>query len=320
MRVFDYDDVQLIPNMCSVNSRTECDTRVILGKYEFKMPVVPANMASIINEELCEALAEQNYFYIMHRFNVDIVNFVKKMKEKKLISSISVGVKNADYELIDKLTERNLIPDYITIDIAHGHAISVKKMITYIREKMQDKTFIIAGNVGTPEAVRDLEYWGADATKVGIGPGKVCITKIKTGFGTGGWQLSAVKWCSKTAKKPIIADGGLRVNGDIPKSIRMGATMCMIGSLFAAHVESPGKILEINNEIFKEYFGSASEYNKGEKRFVEGKKDLIKVRGSIFDTYNEMHEDLQSAISYSGGKKLEDIKHANYVVLKTGEY
>ncbi|MCP6717338.1 IMP dehydrogenase, partial [Klebsiella pneumoniae] len=88
-------------------------------------------------------------------------------------------------------------------------------------------------------AVRDLENAGADATKVGVGPGKACITKVKTGFGTGGWQLAAVRWCAKAARKPIIADGGVRTNGDIAKSIRFGATMVMIGSMLAGHQESP---------------------------------------------------------------------------------
>jgi GMP reductase len=102
------------------------------------------------------------------------------------------------------------------------------------------QTFVIAGNVGTPEAIIDLENWGADATKVGIGPGKVCITRMKTGFGTGGWQLSALKWCARVATKPIIADGGIREHGDIAKSIRFGATMVMVGSMLAGHEESPG--------------------------------------------------------------------------------
>jgi GMP reductase len=110
----------------------------------------------------------------------------------------------------------------------------VKNMITYLQGKNSGSTFIIAGNVATPEAVIDLENWGADATKVGIGPGKVCITKLKTGFGTGGWQLSALKWCARVATKPIIADGGIREHGDIAKSIRFGATMVMIGSCWRA--------------------------------------------------------------------------------------
>jgi len=315
MKAFDYEDIQLIPEMCIVESRSECDTTVKLGQHKFKLPVVPSNMATIIDEKLAILLAQKGYFYVMHRFNVDNVKFVKEMKTQNLIASISVGVKASDYQTIEQLAEQNLIPDYITIDIAHGHALSVKKMIEHIRAKMGNKTFIIAGNVGTPQGVRDLEFWGADATKVGIGPGKVCITKLKTGFGTGGWQLAAVKWCSKTATKPIIADGGLRVNGDIAKSIRFGATMVMVGSLFASHEESPGKLVEIDGVKFKEYYGSASEFNKGEKRYVEGKKEMIKVRGSIFETLTEMEQDLQSSISYSGGNKLMDIRKVNYVIL-----
>ena len=101
-----------------------------------------------------------------------------------------------------------------TIDIAHGHAESVRKAIEHIKARLP-KTFVIAGNVATPEAVIDLENWGADATKVGVGPGKVCITKLKTGFGTGGWQLSALKWCARVATKPIIADGGIRHHGSV---------------------------------------------------------------------------------------------------------
>ncbi len=106
--------------------------------------------------------------------------------------------------------------------------------------------------MGTPEAVIDLENWGADSTKVGIGPGKVCITKLKTGFGTGGWQLSALKWCARVATKPIIADGGIRSHGDIAKSVRFGATMVMVGSLFAGHEGSPGQTVEVDGQRFKD--------------------------------------------------------------------
>jgi GMP reductase len=100
-----------------------------------------------------------------------------------------LGVKAPDYDTVNQLVAEGLTPEYITIDIAHGHADSVQKMIHTLKEKLP-KAFVIAGNVGTPEAIIDLENWGADATKVGIGPGKVCITKLKTGFGTGGWQLA----------------------------------------------------------------------------------------------------------------------------------
>jgi GMP reductase len=164
----------------------------------------------------------------MHRFDVDHVAFARRMREKNLVVSISSGVKRPDYAVIDRLASDGVGADYVTIDIAHGHAETVHRMIEHIKTKLP-QAFVIAGNVATPEAVIDLENWGADATKVGVGPGKVCITKLKTGFGTGGWQLSALKWCARVATKPIIADGGIRDHGDIAKSVRFGACMVMIG-------------------------------------------------------------------------------------------
>lgn len=248
MPVFDYEDIQLIPNKCIINSRSEADTSVQLGKYSFKLPVIPANMQTIIDETIAEQLAKDGYFYIMHRFDEESRKpFIKRMHEQNLIASISVGVKEYEYDFVTSLKED--APEFVTIDIAHGHANSVIKMIQHIKKELPE-TFVIAGNVGTPEAVRELENAGADATKVGIGPGKVCITKVKTGFGTGGWQLAALRWCAKAARKPIIADGGIRTHGDIAKSIRFGATMVMIGSLFAGHLESPGKLVEIDGETF----------------------------------------------------------------------
>ena len=250
----------------------------------------------------------------MHRFDLDNVQFVKDMHAQGCFASISLGVKQPDYDTVDRFVAEGICPEYITIDIAHGHADSVKNMITYLKAKIP-AAFVIAGNVGAPEAVIDLENWGADATKVGIGPGKVCITKLKTGFGTGGWQLSALKWCARVATKPIIADGGIRSHGDIAKSVRFGATMVMVGSLFAGHEESPGKTVEVDGELYKEYYGSASDFNKGEYKHVEGKRILEPIKGKLADTLTEMEQDIQSSISYSGGKKLMDIRKVNYVIL-----
>ncbi|WP_313299373.1 GMP reductase [Diaphorobacter sp.] len=314
MEIFDYDNILLLPRKCRVESRSECDTSVQLGGRTFRLPVVPANMKTVVDENICTWLAQHDYFYVMHRFDLDNVQFVKDMHAKGCFASISLGVKQPDYEIVDRFVAEGLCPEYVTIDIAHGHADSVKNMIMYLKDKLP-KAFIIAGNVGTPEAVIDLENWGADATKVGIGPGKVCITKLKTGFGTGGWQLSALKWCARVATKPIIADGGIRSHGDIAKSIRFGASMVMIGSLFAGHEESPGDTVEENGQRFKEYYGSASDFNKGEYKHVEGKRILEPVKGKLADTLIEMEQDVQSSISYAGGKKLMDIRKVNYVIL-----
>ncbi|MFU1791613.1 GMP reductase [Mammaliicoccus sciuri] len=316
MKIFDYEDVQLIPNKCIVESRSECDTTVKFGPKTFKLPVVPANMQTVMNEELAEWFASNDYFYIMHRFDEEgRIPFIKKMQSQNLFASISVGVKDNEYTFIEQLSNEGLVPEYITIDIAHGHSEQVIRMIKHIKQHIPE-SFVIAGNVGTPEGVRELENAGADATKVGIGPGRVCITKIKTGFGTGGWQLAAINACSKAARKPMIADGGIRTNGDIAKSIRFGASMVMVGSLFAAHEESPGETVELEGKLYKEYFGSASEFQKGERKNVEGKKMFVEHKGSLKDTLIEIEQDLQSSISYAGGKDLHSITKVDYVIVR----
>lgn len=316
MPVFDYEDIQLVPNKCIVKSRSEIDTRIKFGPMTFNIPVVPANMQTVIDEKLAVWLAQNGYFYIMHRFDEDErLPFVKRMHDQGLFASISAGVKPKEHELIDELAAQNLVPEYITIDIAHGHSDTVIEMIKHIKQAMPG-VFVIAGNVGTPEGVRELENAGADATKVGIGPGKACITKLKTGFGTGGWQLAAVRLCAKAASKPIIADGGIRNNGDIAKSVRFGASMVMIGSMFAGHEETPGEVVEQDGQKYKVYYGSASQYQKGQYKNVEGKKLLVPYRGHISDTLREMQEDLQSSISYAGGKELMALRKVDYVIVK----
>ena len=314
MEIFDYDNILLLPRRCVVESRHECDPSIEFGGRRFRLPVVPANMKTVVSETICERLARDGYFYIQHRFDLDSVAFARYMRERGLFVSLSAGVKEADRSMIDQLAAEGIGADYLTIDIAHGHADSVRRMIEHIRNRLPS-AFIIAGNVGTPEAVIDLESWGADATKVGIGPGKVCITRMKTGFGTGGWQLSALKWCARVATKPIIADGGIREHGDIAKSVRFGASMVMVGSMCAGHEESPGTTVEVDGRLYKEYYGSASEFNKGHRSFVEGKRILEPIKGKLADTLREMEEDLQSSISYAGGRRLADLKRVNYVIL-----
>ena len=125
MEIFDYDNILLLPRKCRVDSRSECDAGVELGGRRFRIPVVPANMKTVINESICQWLADHGYFYVMHRFDLDNLAFVKSMKARGSYASISLGVKPPDYATVDQLAALGLTPEYITIDIAHGHADSV---------------------------------------------------------------------------------------------------------------------------------------------------------------------------------------------------
>jgi len=299
-KVFDFDDMTLLPKFSYVESRSECDASCKLGKFEFRLPVVPANMESVIDVDLAIKLAREGYFYILHRFDIDEVAFIKTMKEINLISSISIGVNDDSYVLIDELVSKDLIPDYITIDIAHGHSVKMKKMVHYIKNRMPD-TFLIGGNVCTPDAVNDLTEWGCDAIKCGIGGGSACTTYHSTGFGNRGWQAKMIKTCTKKSKVPIIADGSIKQDSDIVKSLVLGATMVMAGGMFAGYVESPGVVVENDCKSYKEFWGSASLSQSGKTNRVEGVKRLVEYKqSSIFNKLQSIEESMQSAISYAG--------------------
>lgn len=309
---FDFKDITLLPNYGVVSSRSECDASVNFGNFNFKIPVVPANMECVINENLAEKLASEGYFYVMHRFDVNALSFVKKMKTLNLISSISIGVNEDSFRLIGQLKTLNLVPDFITIDIAHGHCIKMKKTIEFIKTTLPE-TFIIAGNVCTPQAVIDLEEWGADSVKCGIAGGSACTTDPMTGFGNRGWQASMIAECAAVAKRPIIADGGIKRPSDITKSLVLGATMVMAGGILTGFSDSPGNLIEHDGKKLKEYWGSASEHQSGKRNRIEGKKNLIEYKDrSVFDELIFLKECLQSSISYGGGNNLDALLSVKY--------
>jgi GMP reductase len=320
MKYFDYDNINLIPKKCIVNSRSQCNTALQFGAHNFKLPVVPANMECVINYDIACKLASNGYFYIYHRFENDILEFSKLMKNKNLPISISIGVNNDAYDIIKKLISNNIIPDYITIDIAHGHSIKMKNIIEYINTTFRSslsKPFIIAGNVSTPEAVIDLELWGAKAIKVGIGPGSACTTYNATGFGSRGAQASIVEECAKARTKKetlIIADGGIKEYGDITKSLVLGANMVMVGGLFSALTDSPGGIVKgVDGLYYKEFWGSASSYQNNKKNRIEGTKKLLLMKPhSFLDEMKSITEALESSISYGGGNDIYSLKNVSY--------
>lgn len=308
MKKFDFNDINLIPKKGIVDSRSECSTFVKLGNMQFKSPVIPANMSSVMTEELAVKLAKEGYFYIMHRFNTDSIAFAKMMRGEQLPISISIGVNEDSVNVLRTLSKINLEPEYITIDIAHGHCKKMKFMIAYIRS-MFKKTFIIAGNVCTREGIFDLEQWGADAVKVGIAPGHACTTAMATGFGSRNCQASTIYDCAVGAKVPIIADGGIVHPADVTKALVLGASMVMCGNLVSGCKDSPGEIIWKNDIAYKEYWGSASQFESGKSNRIEGTKKLVEYKyKTLLEQMNFLDECLQSSISYAGGTKLEHLQ------------
>jgi len=316
-RTFDYDDIILVPQKCIVKSRSEVEVKSRLGNRTFDLPVIPANMSTIVDESTCVWLAKRNVFYVMHRFDVDAVAFTKRLQEQGLYASISLGIKQADYDTIDQFVTEGVTPEYITVDVAHGDNDEVIKIVEVLKKKLPE-SFVIAGNLATVEGALRLADAGADAVKVGIGPGSACLTAPNTGFGSRGWQLSAIATIAEHlagTKTQIIADGGIRHYGDIAKSIAFGADMVMIGGMFAGHDENPGELLEVDGEFKKAFFGSASEHQKGEQKHVEGLKMFVPYKGSLDTTIRIIQENLQSSVSYAGGKELLDLRNVEYVLL-----
>lgn len=320
---YDYDDVVLTPRQAIVKSRSQIDTTVEFGSHIFALPIIPANMSSIVDENTCIWLAERNMFYIMHRFNVDTIGFIRTMRNRGLVASVSVGIKESDYELVNNMKTFNLAPEYITVDVAHGDSLEVVRMVEHIKETLPE-TFIIAGNIGTLNGANNLIEAGANALKIGLGPGIACLTTPNTGFGTKGHQLSTVQAIAEMVDNEyeekifIIADGGIRNSGDIAKSIALGAHMVMIGGMLSGHDENPGEITKPNPDDpttwVKTFYGSASAEQKGNNKHVEGRSMLVPYKGSLETTLQTLKENLQSSISYAGGDELAALQHVTYVL------
>jgi GMP reductase len=311
-----YENVFLKPNFSSVKTRSEIETDVnFLGKV-FGLPVIPANMRCCVDFDICHLLDSKHYFYIMHRFDNDIFAFVRDANEALFNNvSISVGIQFKDKALINNLANHKLRVDFVTIDVAHGHHSKVANQIKVIKDNLP-KAIVIAGNVATFEGVEYLHDAGADAVKVGIGGGYACTTKDKTGFTYP--MFSCIMECAKDRNIPIIADGGVRSNGDISKAIVAGASMVMCGSIFAACSDSPAPLVkDASGRRFKQYFGSASVHNKIEKKNIEGTMKLMDTDAFTYlEKLDEIKQDLQSAISYAGGCNLSslNLNKVNYGV------
>jgi len=311
-----YRDIYLVPNLCTVNTRTACKTEyTFLNKFIFNLPVMPANMQTVIDWKTYERYYEYGVIPVMHRFsNSNIISFLQGVSTPW--KAISIGIRDEDITLIDEISRlhKSKWPTCICIDIAHGHSKAVINQIINIRSLLKDQLpFIIAGNVTTPDGVKFLQDAGANMIKVGIGGGHVCSTRHKTGFHVP--MFTAIQKCAEAAEVPIIADGGITENGDIAKALVAGADLVMVGSLFAACTDSPALIVDGK----KEYYGSASEKNKGYNKNVEGFTVHLRPTMTIKEKVEEIKQDLQSAISYAGGYDLSvlDLSRVQYNIVKS---
>ena len=299
-----YENVFLKPNFNTVQTRSQIDTEVMFCGKTFMLPVIPANMKCCVDNEVCKLLDSKQCFYIMHRFDEDVQNFVRYANLQNFNTvSISVGIQQKDRNLVTAISQSLMRVDFITIDVAHGHHSKVADQIKHIKQTLPD-TKVIAGNIATFEGVKYLHRAGADAVKVGIGGGYACTTKDKTGFTFP--MFSCIIECAKDRDIPIIADGGVRSNGDIAKALVAGANMVMCGSIFAACSDSPAPaVKDASGRRYKQYYGSASIHNKLDKKNIEGTMKLMDTDSFTYEEkLQEIKQDLQSAISYAGGCNL----------------
>ena len=248
-----------------------------------------------------------------------------KDSKGRLLCGASVGITNDMMERVEALVKANV--DVITLDTAHGHSKGVIEGVRKIKS-VYPELQIIAGNIATAEAVRDLVEAGADCVKVGIGPGSICTTRIVAGVGVP--QLTAVMDCVEEGRKygvPVIADGGLKYSGDIVKALAAGAQVCMMGSMLAGCEESPGETEIYQGRTYKVYRGMGSlaamekgssdrYFQNGTKKFVpEGVEGRVAYKGPVADTLFQLLGGIKSGMGYLGAPTLDDLyENAKFVV------
>lgn len=236
----------------------------------------------------------------------------------RLLVGAAVGVSKDSLERAKALIEANA--DVIVLDTAHGHSVGVVEMVRTIKTKFPD-TQLIAGNIATASAARDLIEAGVDAIKVGIGPGSICTTRVIAGIGVP--QITAVMDCAEVAKEygvPVIADGGIKFSGDVVKAIAAGADCVMIGGLFAGTEESPGEMMIYQGRSFKAYRGMGSEaamkqgssdryFQEGQRKLVpEGVEGKVPYKGPLADSIFQMIGGLRAGMGYCGVKSIKELK------------
>lgn len=312
-----FDDVLLMPKHSTISSRRTPDLSAKLTKnFTLQTPIIAANMDTVSESAMMIAMAKIGAVAILHRFMepAQQMEELRKarsgMEQNRVIGPLcaSVGVKEEGMRRADLLADAGV--QILTVDIAHGDSVMMLETLEYIKNKYPHID-VIAGNTATPDGVRRMIDAGADAVKVGIGPGSMCTTRIITGCGVP--QLTAVAMCSQEAARfgiPVIADGGIKSSGDMVKAYAAGAQTVMLGSMLAGCLETPGEV----HSGMKKYRGMASKDAQVSWRgdlpkgmAPEGESRMIACKGSVLDVVEELAGGIRSGMTYLNATTLTEI-------------
>jgi IMP dehydrogenase len=308
-----FDDVLIIPSKSEVRSRRDPSLRSKLTKTKFlETPILSANMDTVTEAKMAIAMHAMGGLGVLHRFmNIDqqVLEIEAVKRAGAEIISASIGV-NADFKERAAAVVKAGV-NLMTIDIAHGHSVSMIETLKWLKDTFSGLE-VIAGNLATPDAAIDLIEAGADAIKVGIGPGSMCTTRIITGCGVP--QLTAIAMCAEAAESygvPVIADGGIRTSGDMVKAFCAGASTIMLGSMLSGAMETPGDI--VNGR--KQYRGMASKKAQVSWRgdmplgmAPEGESTFVNVKGHVQDVILELTGGIRSGMSYINATTIEEMR------------
>jgi IMP dehydrogenase len=315
-----YDDVLLLPNYSEVTpSKTDTRTK-FTNNIALQIPIVASPMDTVTEKEMAVSIGKLGGFGIIHR-NLSIEQQADQLAwvlKQQVDCGAAVGEGPDLQERVKALVKAGA--KEICVDSAHGHTQHVGEATAWVKNNF--KVEVISGNVATFAGAEFLFKQGADAVKVGMGPGSICTTRIMSGMGVP--QLSAVMDCVRAGKKyqkKIIADGGVKASGDIVKALAAGADCVMLGSLLAGTDEAPGKVVAIGGKKFKTYrgmgsaaamkHGSAERYgqSKTAKKFVpEGVEGLVEYKGKVEAVVYQLIGGLRSGMAYLGAKNLIELK------------